>query len=176
MKGVYLLVLAAISAELILCEQKETLKPENHNKLKLINNKKPSIKRKLGVNKPPSLYGEITANQLGDTNSFLEDMKSQKQIKNVIKKMTDHFGIIDERLDNYREAYTKKFNELHMKLQSPKMQSYPGNLNMNVNPMNMAEFNEERSNSNGFGFFRNLKDRARYLKSDSQRGQKNRIL
>ena len=81
-------------------------------------------------NKQPRklMEGQIGGNQyveqLEQTNSSLNGMQAHAKRQAEMKQVGVWFSDIDGKLDDFRDATTRKLNELHMALQKPKVPMY----------------------------------------------------
>ena len=94
--------------------------PESHPKL---DNIKPETTkdRKLFLEEANMPQGNTYVNELQNTNSNLNEMMGHSRRQTEMKQVGQWFSDVDERLDDFRDAVSRKLNELHMALQRPKV-------------------------------------------------------
>ncbi len=74
--------------------------------------------------------GSAYVQQLQNTNTNLNEMMGHSQRQEQLKKMSQWFLDVEEKLDGFRNGVSRKLNELHMSLQRPKIPSTtPGVMN-----------------------------------------------
>ena len=101
--------------------------------------------RKLFLEEANMPQGNVYVEQLQNTNSNLNEMQAHSRRQTEMKSVGQWFTDIDERIDDFRDAVSRKMNELHMALQRPKI---PIMHPMGVNPM-MAAQSMMQMNSQG---------------------------
>ena len=85
--------------------------------------------RKLFMEEANMPAGNQYVEQLQSTNSNMNDMTNHSRRQTEMKQVGQWFSDVDERLDDFRDAVSRKLNELHMALQRPQMpmgQMYQG--------------------------------------------------
>ena len=90
--------------------------------------------------------GNVYTEQLQNTSSNLNEMQSHSRRQTEMKQVGQWFSDVDERLDDFRDAVSRKLNELHMALQRPKVpmfhqfggSPFMGASQMVSNPMGMS--------------------------------------
>ena len=65
--------------------------------------------------------GNQYVEQLQSTNSNMNDMTNHSRRQTEMKQVGQWFSDVDERLDDFGDAISRKLNELHMALQRPQM-------------------------------------------------------
>ena len=85
--------------------------------------------------------GNVYVEQLQNTNSNLNEMMTHGRREGQMKQVGQWFLDIDERMDDFRDAVSRKLNELHMALSKPHLSNMinpmmgPQMMNPMMNPM-----------------------------------------
>ena len=82
--------------------------------------------------------GNVYVEQLQSTNSNLNEMMTHGRRQGQMKQVGQWFLDIDERMDDFRDAVSRKLNELHMALSRPHISNMANpmlNQQMMMNPM-----------------------------------------
>lgn len=120
MKGVCLIVLVALAGHFAFC--REQLAAKIPVRTRLINQKSSKIPKERRLNFDDELQtGSLYAQQLENTNANLNEMTGHSRLQSSMKKVGEQFSQIQENLDDFRDAVSRKLNELHMSLQRPKI-------------------------------------------------------
>ena len=77
--------------------------------------------RKLLLEEANMPNGNVYAEQLENTTSSMNEMTNHGRRTNEMKQVGQWFLDIDERMDDFRDAVSRKLNELHMALSRPHM-------------------------------------------------------
>ena len=99
-------------------ERRLSVKNVEFKKNKLSNKERA---RKLFLEEANMPQGNVYTEQLQNTNSNLNEMMSHSKRQTEMKQVGQWFSDVDERLDDFRDAVSRKLNELHMALQRPKV-------------------------------------------------------
>ena len=92
--------------------------------------------RKLFLEEANMPQGNVYVEQLQNTNSNLNEMQAHSRRQTEMKSVGQWFTDVDERIDDFRDAVSRKLNEFHMALQRPKIPiAHP----MGVDPMMAAQ-------------------------------------